>query len=237
MIEKALRRSGQESHMEVELEPAIGMQERRQQPLADETGAARQEDPAAAQGRPQPRQAAGGFIQFWSGRDHGCAELWTPQASWCWWVERHKQAAHEPHGRSADFQSAVSRISNPLALAQQPRLGGRSGSLPSGTRRYSRLEICATGWRWFRADEQGRQVEGASHELRTRWRFSAVSKRCRAALATALQNAHGPCFGSSSGHEGQAAPMPTRLRQNCKTRSPIRYSQASVRTWASGTPR
>jgi hypothetical protein len=38
---------------------------------------------------------------------------------------------------SADFQSAVSRISNPLAWR-------RKGNLPTGSRRYSRLETCAT---------------------------------------------------------------------------------------------
>jgi hypothetical protein len=39
--------------------------------------------------------------------------------------------------RSADFQSAVSRISNP----QTPR---HANGLPNGIRRYSRLETCAT---------------------------------------------------------------------------------------------
>ncbi len=37
----------------------------------------------------------------------------------------------------ADFQSAVSRISNPLALRS-------SNILPTGSRRHSRLETCAT---------------------------------------------------------------------------------------------
>jgi hypothetical protein len=39
--------------------------------------------------------------------------------------------------RSADFQSAVSRISNPQAP-------GSSQALPTGSRRHSRLETCAT---------------------------------------------------------------------------------------------
>src|SRR5438552_3627637 len=46
-------------------------------------------------------------------------------------------------GRSADFQSAVSRISNPPA----PQAFERGESLripPIGNRRYSRLETCAT---------------------------------------------------------------------------------------------
>jgi hypothetical protein len=47
--------------------------------------------------------------------------------------------------RSADFQSAVSRISNP----QAPRKledDREFNALPTGSRRHSRLETCATGW-------------------------------------------------------------------------------------------
>jgi len=54
-------------------------------------------------------------------------------------------AALAPSG-SADFQSAVSRISNP----QTPHKHERHGDLnarPAGSRRYSRLETCATVWR------------------------------------------------------------------------------------------
>ena len=48
--------------------------------------------------------------------------------------------------RSADFQSAVSRISNPQTVPKPaPK---RNRGLPIGNRRYSRLETCATkGWR------------------------------------------------------------------------------------------
>jgi hypothetical protein len=48
--------------------------------------------------------------------------------------------------RSADFQSAVSRISNPQTTRT---LGGdwQFNTLPTGSRRYSRLETCATVWR------------------------------------------------------------------------------------------
>ena len=45
--------------------------------------------------------------------------------------------------RSADFQSAVSRISNPLGVRQLER-ADLSNVLPIGNRRYSRLETCAT---------------------------------------------------------------------------------------------
>jgi hypothetical protein len=45
--------------------------------------------------------------------------------------------------RSAGFQSAVSRISNPLALENSCG-SERAGGWPNGIRRYSRLEICAT---------------------------------------------------------------------------------------------
>ena len=52
-----------------------------------------------------------------------------------------KPAAASP--RSADFQSAVSRISNPQVSCE---LEGnrRFNTLPTGSRRYSRLETCAT---------------------------------------------------------------------------------------------
>ena len=42
---------------------------------------------------------------------------------------------------SADFQSAVSRVSNPLTARN---VKGGSDSLPTGSRRYSRLETYAT---------------------------------------------------------------------------------------------
>jgi len=51
--------------------------------------------------------------------------------------------------RSADFQSAVSRISNPLAARMADALESadalpKSHARPTGSRRYSRLETCAT---------------------------------------------------------------------------------------------
>jgi hypothetical protein len=51
--------------------------------------------------------------------------------------------------RSADFQSAVSRISNPLATRMADALESvdalpKSHAQPTGSRRYSRLETCAT---------------------------------------------------------------------------------------------
>src|SRR6266545_6875253 len=59
-------------------------------------------------------------------------------------------SARVPRLRSADFQSAVSRISNPPAL-ETSGVSEWSGGPPNGIRRYSRLEICATlntyGWR------------------------------------------------------------------------------------------
>src|SRR6266566_310324 len=45
--------------------------------------------------------------------------------------------------RSADFQSAVSRISNPQTLQVTERADSLK-VLPIGNRRYSRLETCAT---------------------------------------------------------------------------------------------
>jgi hypothetical protein len=53
---------------------------------------------------------------------------------------------HEPC--SADFQSAVSRISNPQAGKQYMGAGMVHG-LPTGSRRYSRLETCATRSRFM----------------------------------------------------------------------------------------
>jgi len=52
----------------------------------------------------------------------------------------HMHGDHEPC--SADFQSAVSRISNPPAV-RLPQ------GLPTGSRRYSRLETCATRSRFM----------------------------------------------------------------------------------------
>ena len=48
--------------------------------------------------------------------------------------------------RSADFQSAVSRISNPQTTHKHERHGDLNAR-PAGSRRYSRLETCATVWR------------------------------------------------------------------------------------------
>jgi hypothetical protein len=45
--------------------------------------------------------------------------------------------------RSADCQSAVSRVSNPQG-SPIPNDFGFAGGLPTGSRRYSRLETCAT---------------------------------------------------------------------------------------------
>ena len=45
---------------------------------------------------------------------------------------------------SADFQSAVSQVSNLLECEPIPKAGFHVGALPIGNRRYSRLEICAT---------------------------------------------------------------------------------------------
>ncbi len=46
--------------------------------------------------------------------------------------------------RSADFQSAVSRVSNLLKLEPATTSCFESNALPIGNRRYRRLEICAT---------------------------------------------------------------------------------------------
>jgi hypothetical protein len=51
--------------------------------------------------------------------------------------------------RSADFQSAVSRISNPPGIERTQAFGGSDTPAstylwPTGSRRYSRLETCAT---------------------------------------------------------------------------------------------
>jgi len=54
-------------------------------------------------------------------------------------------AALAPSG-SADFQSAVSRISNPQTTHKHERHGDLNAR-PAGSRRYSRLETCATVWR------------------------------------------------------------------------------------------
>jgi len=50
--------------------------------------------------------------------------------------------------RSADFQSAVSRISNPQVWEQSLAAGIAHG-LPAGSRRYSRLATCAAGSRFL----------------------------------------------------------------------------------------
>ena len=60
-------------------------------------------------------------------------EIRNPKPEW--------EAACVP--RSADFQSAVSRISNPQA-PRTSNVAGSSNALPTGSRRYSRLETCAT---------------------------------------------------------------------------------------------
>ena len=44
---------------------------------------------------------------------------------------------------SAELDSAVSRICNPLAAAK-PNASGKYGAPPNAIRRYSRLQICAT---------------------------------------------------------------------------------------------
>ena len=54
-------------------------------------------------------------------------------------------AALAPSG-SADFQSAVSRISNPQTTHKHEGHGDLNAR-PAGSRRYSRLETCATVWR------------------------------------------------------------------------------------------
>ncbi len=67
---------------------------------------------------------------------------------------------HEPETcslRSADFQSAVSRISNPPTP-------GCSDELPAGSRRYSRLETCATVPR-FMESPHGNCARHWEHEL------------------------------------------------------------------------
>ncbi len=52
--------------------------------------------------------------------------------------------AREPEPpRSADFQSAVSQVSNLQDAGESERAGIAHG-LPIGNRRYSRLETCAT---------------------------------------------------------------------------------------------
>jgi N-glycosylase/DNA lyase len=53
------------------------------------------------------------------------------------WVRLHQEPAG-PSACSADFQSAVSRISN-------PQISRSTDGLPIGSRRYSRLETCALG--------------------------------------------------------------------------------------------
>ncbi len=66
---------------------------------------------------------------------------------------------HEPETcslRSADFQSAVSRISNPPTP-------GCSDELPAGSRRYSRLETCATDPRFM---ESGARTTALAHSTR-----------------------------------------------------------------------
>jgi hypothetical protein len=57
----------------------------------------------------------------------------VPVAEVIQWIRAAAAASRE---RSADFQSAVSRISNPPAP-------GPADALPTGSRRYSRLETCA----------------------------------------------------------------------------------------------
>ena len=59
--------------------------------------------------------------------------------------------------RSADFQSAVSRVSNPLAssMAEVPENSdtpAQTNTLPTGSRRHSRLETCATSITYFVRD-------------------------------------------------------------------------------------
>jgi hypothetical protein len=64
-------------------------------------------------------------------------------------LELHARLASEPdlfvslEARSADFQSTVSRISNPRAI-ENPDVSDLAGVLPNRIRRHSRLGICVT---------------------------------------------------------------------------------------------
>jgi len=57
---------------------------------------------------------------------------------------QNRNGSCESLDRSADFQSAVSRISNPPDERTLWRRRKLTGDQPNGIRRYSRLEICAT---------------------------------------------------------------------------------------------
>ena len=102
---------------------------------------------------------------------------------------RLRRAFHEPQGRSAGLQPAVSRIFNPLAART-------SHALPNAIRRYSRLQICATSWRWFMAGVQVRQAQGAFHEP------SPDPQPCRAGIPA------GRFWGLSSPQLGRRAGKP-----------------------------
>ena len=63
---------------------------------------------------------------------------------------RHEEELRKAVGRcrSAELHSAVSRICNPPSAASSGAYG-KSNGLPTASRRYSRLQICATTWRRF----------------------------------------------------------------------------------------
>ena len=76
-------------------------------------------------------------VHFWVGPSKVAPPRPSSPAKW--------SGAKNPNGlwRSADFQSAVSRVSNPQG-SPIPNDFGSADGLPTGSRQYSRLETCAT---------------------------------------------------------------------------------------------
>ncbi len=98
---------------------------------------------------------------------------------------------HEPTStRSADFQSAVSRISNPQALQG-------SDDVPTGSRRYGRLETCATRRRFMGSLDES-ETAREDHESGVRTFLSArglgsgqADKNVRAPNCRFMESVHG----------------------------------------------
>ena len=83
-------------------------------------------------------------------------------------------------GRSADFQSAVSRICYPRTCAKAGGCGRLTG-LPNAIRRYSRLQVCATSVATLpRCDyEVRRRKAGFSASARADWTIGGNNRRFR----------------------------------------------------------
>ena len=106
---------------------------------------------------------------------------------------------HEPGWSSADFQSAVSQVSN-LRTALRPKRAGGHENLPTGSRRYGRLEACATA----PIDAAAAPVAPIGNRLyrglpvRSAARVRASHELSAALPAASRRHPPSPCYGETS---------------------------------------